>query len=140
MFQEDYKPFAYEIYLDPENNYKNRLIRTKSNTLFKLIRALKIPYIAFATLAVILLVGSVLLISFGTAGYFKARPVSSYWSSNIAVNISNCGISSVQQSINGSLLNKIINGQVAVANSWPFIVSLRIGSSHICAGTIVSFN
>ena len=87
MFQEDYKPFAYEIYLDPENNHKNRIIRTKSNTLFKLIRALKIPYIVFATLAVIILVGSVLLISFGTAGFFKAKPVSSYWSSNIAVNI-----------------------------------------------------
>jgi secreted trypsin-like serine protease len=54
-----------------------------------------------------------------------------------------CGVPSVPGSINANLLNKIINGDDAVANSWPWIASLRIISSsnsisrHFCGGALI---
>ena len=37
-----------------------------------------------------------------------------------------CGRTPINPSISGSSLNRIINGETAVANSWPWQVSLRL--------------
>lgn len=54
-----------------------------------------------------------------------------------------CGKPQVEPNINGSALNRIINGVDAVPNSWPWTVSLRLASkytSHYCAGTLIYEN
>lgn len=59
---------------------------------------------------------------------------------------SDCGISRVRPSIDGSSLNnpngRIINGQKAVSDSWLWTVSIRylkgaLLSGHVCAGTLI---
>ena len=51
-----------------------------------------------------------------------------------------CGIPSISSSINVNTLNRIINGDESISNSWPWIVSLRKTSqinNHFCAGTLI---
>jgi endopeptidase E len=56
-----------------------------------------------------------------------------------------CGIQAIKPSIDGSTLNpsmRIIQGQVAVPDSWPWTVSLRSRSgskigNHFCAGSLI---
>ncbi len=52
---------------------------------------------------------------------------------------SSCGVPAITPSIAGPTLNRIINGEVATANSWPWQVSLRkkvgdLYSTHTCGG------
>ena len=57
---------------------------------------------------------------------------------------SSCGTQAISPSIEGSTLNRIIGGSDATANSWPWIVSLRVLtkidsttltlSTHLCGG------
>lgn len=57
-------------------------------------------------------------------------------------NQTNCGSPSISSSYDEQNLNRIINGEAATSNSWPWTVSLRVFSgnvfSHICGGTLVS--
>lgn len=55
---------------------------------------------------------------------------------------SSCGVPAISSNIIGSTLNRIINGEYATANSWPWQVSLRkikngYVSSHLCGGTLI---
>ncbi len=50
-----------------------------------------------------------------------------------------CGVQSTSPNIQGNTLNRIIGGNYAVTNSWPWIVSLREYmngkvSTHLCGG------
>lgn len=53
-----------------------------------------------------------------------------------------CGIFSTLNSFSTNSLNRIINGDLADSNSWPWAVSLRYKSgnrfSHVCGGALVS--
>jgi secreted trypsin-like serine protease len=59
-----------------------------------------------------------------------------------------CGMQQIAPSINGSQLNnaRIINGQTAVSNSWPWMVSIRLRrsqnrvSGHLCGGVLIFDN
>lgn len=65
------------------------------------------------------------------------------YSSDSIYSQSSCGQTEIEPSINGSALNRIINGVDSVANSWPWIVSLRRSSkisSHYCAGSLIYEN
>ena len=46
-----------------------------------------------------------------------------------------CGKTPINPSISGSSLNRIINGEDAVENSWPWQVSLRLLVSDRMTGT-----
>lgn len=35
---------------------------------------------------------------------------------------------------------KIVGGRMALAHSWPWMISLRINNSHICGGTLIHKN
>lgn len=54
-----------------------------------------------------------------------------------------CGTPTTSPSIDGNTLNRIINGQNAVSNSWPWQVSIRYYdpstkriSDHFCGGKV----
>ncbi|CAF0764422.1 unnamed protein product [Brachionus calyciflorus] len=53
-----------------------------------------------------------------------------------------CGVASIEPSIDFSKLQRIINGNSANPNSWPWLVSIRrlenSGYYHYCAGSIIS--
>jgi len=57
-----------------------------------------------------------------------------------------CGQPANAPSINGATLNRIINGQSNVPNSWPWMASLRVIfsdgslSSHFCGGMLIYNN
>ncbi|CAF3433076.1 unnamed protein product [Rotaria sp. Silwood1] len=41
-------------------------------------------------------------------------------------------------SVNSAILSKIIGGEQADIDSWGWIVSIRIGNSHVCGGSLIS--
>lgn len=55
--------------------------------------------------------------------------------------INSCGVPAFKPSIRENSLNRIISGQSANANSWPWIVSIRFNNgthrSHICGGSLI---
>lgn len=52
-----------------------------------------------------------------------------------------CGVPAFRPSIRANNLNRIISGESANANSWPWIVSIRFDNgthrSHICGGSLI---
>lgn len=60
--------------------------------------------------------------------------------------VKGCGVPAIKPTVVRSDVGKIINGKDSVANSWPWMVSLRIRSSsnilsrHFCGGTILDQN
>ena len=57
----------------------------------------------------------------------------------------NCGVPSIKPVVYGNVLNRIINGQNAVAGSWPWIISIRQLLSdgsfyHICGGSLIDID
>ena len=57
----------------------------------------------------------------------------------------NCGVPSIKPVVYENVLNRIINGENAVAGSWPWIVSLRQilengRLEHICGGSLIDLD
>ena len=62
---------------------------------------------------------------------------------------SSCGVPIISPSIAGATLNRIINGNEATANCWPWQISIRrkvvsgsqtLYSSHLCGGSLIYEN
>ena len=112
---------------------------------------MRILYIALISILTLTLIGAAI----GIGVYFYLKNINYFTTNNkniittrrttlftgsVPVNTS-CGVQKIQPSINGKTLNRIVNGKTAVANSWPWAVSLRqvsngMVSTHMCGGSL----
>lgn len=137
----------------PKNNHTDNrgyqaLFTQQNSTILDRFSLKTVIFIVIANLlSVGLIICVVLLVIFndssGSKPKFTKFPRSTI-TGRLAEQI-NCGNPASKPSIQGNNLNKkrIINGDIASENSWPWIVSIRIRtnvshiSSHICGGSLI---
>lgn len=67
-------------------------------------------------------------------GLKKNNPPPSSNSSTCNAATATCGCSSTQPSVS----TRIVNGSIATANSWPWMVAIYISNGRFCGGTLIS--